>query len=247
VLIVKSTPLRRRAPLRRIRKPARHGLALNIFKVEPGYVGRPGLWFGGAFERRFSIHRDAGSGWTEQRGMAELDEAVSRGWSEIHMQNTAGFLSPTNMVQWTERRFDELDLAFQSGEKGEKLVRSAQWLFDSYVGRSELLGFVQTMVAFEILLGDDKENPDISLSQLLRNRCAFLVGSSHADREAILSGFSDIYKVRSKIVHAGKDRLTNDEREMFYRLRGLCARVIEKELALLAADLRSPVVRAAYP
>jgi hypothetical protein len=99
-----------------------------------------------------------------------------------------------------------------------------------------MLSFVQTIVVLEILLGDDTANDDLGLGQLLRNRCAFLIGKSHEQRADILRDFTKIYRVRSQIVHRGKSRLSREERALFFQLQWICMRVIQEELRLLATN-----------
>jgi len=96
------------------------------------------------------------------------------------------------------------------------------------------------MVVLEILLGDKATSDEIGLGQLLRNRCAYLIGNGHEDREKLLRTFEDIYRIRSQIVHAGKHRLTREERVLFHQLHMICHRVLQKEVALLVADARKP-------
>jgi len=92
---------------------------------------------------------------------------------------------------------------------------------------------VQAMVALEILLGEKKESDLTGLGALLSNRCAYLIGASHDDREKILSDFRKIYDIRSKIVHSGKDWLTQDERQLLRKLYEIVSRVIQKEAELI--------------
>ena len=92
------------------------------------------------------------------------------------------------------------------------------------------------MIVLEILLGEEDRSDEIGLGELLRNRCAYLIGKTHKQRSEILRDFNRIYAVRSLIVHRGKSRLTPDERSLFHKLRWMCRRVIEEELTLLKAD-----------
>jgi hypothetical protein len=92
------------------------------------------------------------------------------------------------------------------------------------------------MIVLEILLGDKNISEEIGLGELLRNRLAYMVGSSHQDRTKLLEDFSSIYRVRSQIVHSGKHRLTVEERSLFWKLRWMCRRVMAKELELLRGD-----------
>lgn len=98
------------------------------------------------------------------------------------------------------------------------------------------IGKVQTMVVLEILLGEKDRSNELGLGELLRNRCAYLIGKTRDERSKILEEFNSIYAVRSHIVHRGKSRLTPDERVLFHRLRWMCRRVIQEELNLLKAD-----------
>ena len=89
----------------------------------------------------------------------------------------------------------------------------------------------------EILLGEKAISDIIGLGELLRNRCAYLIGDSHKQREDILRNFKDIYDVRSKIVHRGKATLNIYERVLFSKLQWMCRRVIQKEIELLQKDV----------
>ncbi|HEX8774905.1 MAG TPA: hypothetical protein VF735_15130 [Pyrinomonadaceae bacterium] len=121
---------------------------------------------------------------------------------------------------------------FSNEQENERILRAAQWYFDSYCGDNELLSFVKSTICLEILLGDKKVSDLIGIMELLRNRCAYLIGSNQIEREQILKDFNEIYRTRSEIVHNGQNRLTKLERESLFKLRQLCARVIRKETQL---------------
>lgn len=118
-------------------------------------------------------------------------------------------------------------------KEAEKLLLSACWLFDSYHGENDLLSFIQTTVALEILLGEKETSDIMGLGALLRNRCAYLLGNSYEERERIIKDFQEIYDIRSKIVHRGKSKLNKDEKKLFRKLQELTKRVIKKEIELL--------------
>ena len=128
-------------------------------------------------------------------------------------------------------------------EDANRMVRAAQWYFDSLAGDNELLQFVQAMVALEILIGGTKEeNARVGIGELMRNRIAYLIGKSIEERRVIMRTFDAIYDVRSSIVHAGHSRLTNEQRGQLWTLRDYVARVIRAEAKLLKplfADLGS--------
>lgn len=130
-----------------------------------------------------------------------------------------------------------LQALFSDEEEHESVMRGAQWLFDGYCSGNNLLAFVQTMVAMEILLGEDKRATDlIGLGNLLGNRCAFLIATSREERREVLENFQDAYEIRSRIVHEGKNRLSAGERSALYELRWMCYRVIQEELNLMTDD-----------
>ena len=125
---------------------------------------------------------------------------------------------------------------FSAGQKSDAILLASQWYFDSVTGPDQLLQYVQAMVTLEILLGDKASPKEIGLNELLRNRCAYLIGSSQEERTEIHKLFGEIYDVRSQIVHRGKHRLDMNERLLLGRLRLMCRRVIQEEVDLLIAD-----------
>jgi hypothetical protein len=132
---------------------------------------------------------------------------------------------------------------FRNIPKTEKILLAGQWLLDSYTSQNELLSFVQTIVAMEILLGKNPKSTKseikydiIGIGELLRNRCAYLIGKSHSEREEILKEFERIYDVRSKIVHRGHKKLTTEELYLFRKLQWMCRRVIWEEIMLIIED-----------
>jgi hypothetical protein len=127
-------------------------------------------------------------------------------------------------------------MAFKNPQKAEHILLAGQWLLDSYVGKNELLSFVQTMVAMEILLGEESKSDEIGVIKLLSNRCAYLIGKNQTQRAKILKDFEGIYSVRSQIVHRGKSRLSSEEVVMFQKLQWMCRRVIDEELKLVTED-----------
>ncbi len=119
----------------------------------------------------------------------------------------------------------------------DRLLRAAQWLFDSYAATNPLLEFVQATTSLEILLGDKEFSDLIGLGALLANRCAFLIGRSRSQRDKIMADFNRIYDTRSKIVHRGHPRLSPTEEDDLFMLRWMCARVVQEEMKLLLADV----------
>lgn len=131
---------------------------------------------------------------------------------------------------------ENIGAAMALHSEDDRLLRAAQWLFDSYADTNPLLTFVQAMISLEILLGDKAISDVVGLGELLGNRCAFLVGKTRKQRDKILVDFRRIYETRSKIVHRGHNRLSPEEENDLWMLRWLCSRVIQEEMRLLLAD-----------
>jgi hypothetical protein len=122
---------------------------------------------------------------------------------------------------------------FNKAQKADVIFLAAQWLFDSYTGSDAIMNFIQGMVVLEILLGNKAVSDEIGLGTLLGNRCAYLIATNQDERLEILRSFSEIYDVRSQIVHSGKQRLNAMEYTLFNKLLGYCTSVICKEISLL--------------
>ncbi len=118
----------------------------------------------------------------------------------------------------------------------KNLFLSAQWLIDGHCGHDELLRFVQTTIVVEALLGDRAATDVVGLTELLANRCAYLVATTRAEREQLIKQFRTIYDVRSAIVHGGKTHLTLADRRLFVELQGICARIMLEEIQLLLRE-----------
>lgn len=135
-------------------------------------------------------------------------------------------------IRWAASRLQLMAPLFEDSPKHQRLLTACAWHFDSLTNEDELLGFVQSMVVIEILLGDDEPSGELTLGALLRNRCAYLISETLEEREKIVHDLKKIYEVRSKIVHRGKSELTITERTMLNDLRSLCSRVIISEFNL---------------
>ncbi|MFZ1883388.1 MAG: hypothetical protein WAU53_07225 [Rhodoplanes sp.] len=207
------------------------GIALGLFVHRHKYI------HGAARKTHYYVHRRNADGKWKPENRLEADDATDRGLRGLELSSPDGHLkTDAAKAAWVKARLQDLAVAFSSGPKAEPLLLAAQWLFDSYAGRDELLSFVQAMIVLEILLGDKNIAEEIGLGALLRNRLAYMIGSSYRDRTELLEDFSSIYRVRSQIVHTGKHRLSSEERRLFLKLRWMCLRVMAKELELLKGD-----------
>lgn len=209
------------------------GIALRLFKHQPKFTLHGGL------KSFFYVHKRNNGVW-EPDNRLDVDDTTDRGLLGLELHDLEGRLdNDEKKLNWAAYRLIDIAAVFSGGKKGEPIGLASQWLFDSHVGRDEQLSFIQAMVVLEILLGDKKVSDEIGLGQLMRNRCAYLIGSSQKDRTEVLRLFNEIYSVRSQIVHSGKHKLTLAEQSLFSRLRWMCRRVIAKEVELLRADTKS--------
>jgi hypothetical protein len=205
-------------------------IALRLFKVKRTYRSIP-------TQARAFVHRNVGSIWRGER-IYELDQAFSETFNDLVLHDLDGYLgTESEKVRWMQSVLSDMACVFRNQTKAEKIILASQWLLDSYSGRNDLLSFVQTVVVMEILLGEKAISDLLGLGELLRNRCAYLIGDSHKEREEILTEFKQIYELRSRIVHRGKAKLNLAERVLFSKLQWMCRRVIQEEVKLLKEDL----------
>jgi len=145
-------------------------------------------------------------------------------------------IPPEHRPQWALKDLTDIGAVMTRHVEDDRLLRAAQWLFDSYAATNPLLAFVQATTSLEILLGDKTLSDLVGLGALLGNRCAFLIGKSRSQRDKILTDFQRIYETRSKIVHRGHPRLSPTEENDLWMLRWMCSRVIQEEMKLVLAD-----------
>src|SRR5829696_4079636 len=108
--------------------------------------------------------------WKQDLTTVELGRPLSEVLSEITFDEI-GTRDPALHAAWIIDRLRKIGVCFSAGDQGQgsRLLLAGQWLFDSYVGQNDLLSFVQTMIALEILLGDKERSDLLGLNELLRN------------------------------------------------------------------------------
>ncbi len=204
-------------------------LALQLLKLSQSYHLV-------SLKRKLLVHREVNGKWVVEN-VHELETRHSEAIRDLVLHDQDGSLSDDqNRVRWMQHSLDYISTVFRAGDRAKNVLLGAQWLFESYCGNDELLRFVQAAVVVEILLGDKASSDQTGLGELLANRCAYLIAGSHSQRNEILRDFRDIYEVRSKIVHSGKNRLALGERTLFDKLLWMCRRIIQEEAELLKND-----------
>lgn len=188
---------------------------------------------------KFFLHWNGRTRW-EVLDIHELDAGSSEAFNDLIFYDLDGALdTDVKRAAWMREVLNSIHLVISNRESSRRLILAGQWLFDSYCGKNDLLSFVQTAVVLEILLGEKAVSDLLGLGELLRNRCAYLIGKTNKQRQEVLTDFKEIYDVRSKIVHAGKSRLNLHERTLFSKLQWICRRVIQEEVKLLEKDHKS--------
>jgi hypothetical protein len=103
-----------------------------------------------------------------------------------------------------------MDCVPEDWPDAHRIRTAVEWRFDSKEDDNQPLCFIQACIGLEALLGDDdQEEP---LTARLADRCAYLLGKSHRDREGIRQHFKEMHKVRSKLVHGRSPRLLGTTR-----------------------------------
>ena len=203
------------------------GMAHSLFAVNQRFGEPPAkedLW----------IHRRIADKW-EFENSTDLDRSVSSVLYHLTINEALDELgSDEQRRAFTKKALESILAVFSAGPLSARILLASQWHFDSFGDSDQMLSFVQAAIVLEILLGDKAASDVIGLSELLRNRCAYLISRSQGERELILAEFKKIYDVRSNIVHAGKKRLNTAESKLFFGLRWICQRVIQEETKLLS-------------
>jgi len=198
-----------------------------------GIAQRRRTWSAYPSKRKLIVH-DNHSGNIALTQRIELDASASQLIDDIHFHD---WLPDEDNLEVKTRVYfhflKSLDFLFGKSAEADRLRLACRWLFDSYATDNELLAYVQAMVCLEIILGDASLIGEIGLGELLRNRCAYLIGKTSKQRAEILRDFREIYDVRSHIVHRGKSRMTARERELYSTLMWYCKRCIHEEIELL--------------
>ncbi|MES0290852.1 hypothetical protein [Citrobacter freundii] len=108
-------------------------------------------------------------------------------------------------------------------------IRAAiDWLVQSDVVDDETISFIQICMGLESVFGDDDNEG--SLTTILADRCAYLIGKNIKDRREIKNLFRDIYRIRSKIVHGVRNHLSEKEEYLQHIARAFLSRSILKEI-----------------
>lgn len=123
-----------------------------------------------------------------------------------------------------------INLVEDESKEIERIKTSLEWYFDGLVNQNETFRFILFATSIEALLGDPKKTEGVAVTEQLSDRCAFLTAKNSAERATIKKNFKKAYDVRSKIIHQGKSRLDDTEKESLTFLQDTLGKAIKKEI-----------------
>src|SRR5207245_6620453 len=98
-----------------------------------------------------------------------------------------------------------------------------EWALAAQSRENDTFSFVQTCIALEAILGDEKQE---SVKSRLTERCSYLLGKSREHRKAVAVKFDTVYKTRSKLVHGRKQWLSEEDYDAFRKAKELLREVV---------------------
>ncbi|MBI0276284.1 hypothetical protein I6H07_10785 [Hafnia alvei] len=89
------------------------------------------------------------------------------------------------------------------------------------------MSFIQVCIGLESIFDYDYEG---GLTNILSDRCAYLIGKNINDRKNIKKAFKEIYQIRSKIIHGVRNHLSEKEEYLRYVARMYLNKSIMREI-----------------
>lgn len=197
------------------------GLALRLLRYDRQFDNEHGKF-------EWKVHQNIDGEW-EYLARFDLEADTSDVLKDIGTFAFSDSYPEENRIPWLNQVIRKISEVF-SAENSSTIQLAAKWFFDSYKGRDATLRYIRLMTSIEILLGENADKSKASLGEILGNRLAYLIGKNHTERGEILKKFKRIYGVRSGILHHGKHKLSEQERELISQLEGYCKRAIEAEV-----------------
>jgi hypothetical protein len=172
-------------------------------------------------------------------------------WKKLHLPyNESDFLRKLQLDvaegEDVSERIDSfiiiLKLLYRKDSKNAdaiKRIKSAfEWMYEARLTSNETFKYIFTFIAMEAVFGEEfneenKTKPPISITSILKNRCAYLLAETHKEREDILKEFPGLYKLRSQLVHGSKSCLASYEREKLKNIESLLEKIIIEEMSML--------------
>lgn len=116
-------------------------------------------------------------------------------------------------------------------EQTESLRSALEWIFDAHADDDDTAAFIKTCIALEAALGEESESDQIT--DRLADRCAFLLGRVASERSTTRKLIKDVYRLRSKLVHGKKTKLTPPDMDLVTDAELHLILVLQKEIEAL--------------
>ncbi|QLO42928.1 hypothetical protein HV198_12545 [Citrobacter freundii] len=131
-----------------------------------------------------------------------------------------------------DNAFDVANSIICDNSKESLRIKAAiDWLIYSRITEDDTMSFIQICMGLEAIFGDD--DYEGSLTTILSDRCAYLIGKNIKDRSDIKKMFREIYQIRSKIIHGVRSYLSENDAVMLHMARSFLRKSILKELGNL--------------
>jgi hypothetical protein len=126
-------------------------------------------------------------------------------------------------------------ISLPKNDKDAWPIKSAiEWAFEASISDNDTVSFIQTCIGLEAILGDNSDRE--SLTEILADRCAYLIGTDIKGRKNIKNNFKELYRLRSKLVHGRAVRLHDNEKCYLEWGKNVLDYVILKEIKNLNID-----------
>lgn len=149
--------------------------------------------------------------------------------SELEMCDGMGNLAFQKKALETIKETNKL-LGNESIE-AKNIVSAIDWCVQSEINLDMTMGFIQSCMGIEALLGDNSNEAGLTLT--LTDRCAYLIGKGMTERSEIKKDFKAIYQLRSKLVHGRVNKISPKDRVLCGKATKYLKRAIQKELTHL--------------
>ena len=208
------------------------GLAKRLFSHKVDYSEQK-------LSLRWVVHELDAAGGSIPLTAVSVNEELSEVLRAVSSFNFHSDYPEASRLPWLQKQLSEIDRALRS-KNNEKVLLASKWFFDSFKGSDEALRYVRRMTCLEILLGSSVNTVKSSLSEIMSNRLAYMIGNNYAERDRVIADFKQIYGLRSRILHQGQHRLGYRQAKLTSRLKELCEEAISAECRILIASTDGP-------
>lgn len=171
------------------------------------------------------IHRDD----APDRPLVATEAVESDLWDNRDRFSTSRSMDAGKLLEALEK----VKTIFVGDVFSNRLFTAAIWFFRAKHSSRPLDKLLEATIAIEVMLGDKETADGVGLTKLLGNRCAYMLGKTNDERDAIQKTFTRLYKLRSDIVHIGKHRANQEEAATVDEAVDLCGRIIAHEIGAL--------------